>query len=200
MSWEISEYDEYAPCACGEGYVIKHCAFESDDWGRCRNEIRGYGICCPHCKEKYYVEGITMHYKRREPTDTEYEIYSYLVPNGLRFPTSVRKREFWEFYKNAEEEIACTFRKDILANVINDMEKNKSAARVQMPESKEAIKICKRELRSQAVKKIIPYLKGVLENYEAYEWNPDTIAAYREEEKKDRKERERSCCDTEKIA
>ena len=77
-----------------------------------------------------------------------------------------------------------------LQDVIEDMKTNKYSTRVQMPESRIIVSICNKSLRTKSLNKIIPILQEILDSYEQYEWNPDTIAEYKQKEIKQIKQNE----------
>ncbi len=182
MSWEQYDFDMEARCACGNGTVMAHCYEESDDWGRYRSGVYSMEIICPECREKYHVQSIALSCPVREPGDTGHEIYTYLVPNRLQLPRELTPESDSYFHHNTEEEIVNMVRKDDLKCVIVDMEESKYSTRVIFPQSEKIIKICKRRLHTRSLKVIVPYLKNILDKYDTYKWNPDTIKKYREEE------------------
>lgn len=187
MSWETYEYDEQSSCACGKGIVIKHCYHEDDDWGRSRKGYTGIDIQCPECKSKYHYDSIT--YRSLTPWDgDDFDTYEYLVPNGSKIPEVITARSY--FGGTAEEDIVCCVTKQKLQDVIEDMLVNKYSTRVQMPESKTIVSICNKRLRTKSLNKIVPILQDILESYEQYPWNPDTIVEYQRKEAEQIKQNE----------
>lgn len=187
MSWEHYEYDEQSPCACGKGLVVKHCYCEDDDWGSVRRGYTGIEIQCPECKSKYHYDSIT--YRSLTPWDgDDFYTSEYLVPNGLKIPDVITARSY--FGGSAKEDIVCLVTKQKLQDVIEDMKASKYSTRVQMPESKTIVKICNREFHTKSLKNIIPILQEILESYEQYQWNPDTIAEYKRKEAEQIKQNE----------
>jgi len=89
-----------------------------------------------------------------------------------------------------EEDIVCCVTKQTLQNVIEDMKTNKYSTKVKMAESKTIVSICNKRLRIKSLNKIIPILQEILESYEQYKWNPDTIAKYKQKEAEQIKQNE----------
>ena len=59
-----------------------------------------------------------------------------------------------------------------------------------MPESRIIVSICSKQLQTKSLNKIIPVLQEILESYEQYKWNPDTIAEYKQKENEQIKQNE----------
>ena len=188
MSWDRYEYDEQSSCACGKGVVIKHCYREDDDWNRSREGHTGIEIQCPECKSKYHYDSITRYYWCPPWEGDGVYTSEYLVPNGLKIPKVITARSY--FGGTAKEDIVCCVTKQKLRDVIEDMKANKYSTRVQMSESKMLVSICNKNFRTKSLNKIVPILQEILESYEQYQWNPDTIAEYQQKEAKQIKQNE----------
>ena len=180
ISWDRYEYDEQSSCACGKGIVIKHCYREDDDWNRSREGCTGVDIQCPECKSKYHYDSITRYSWCPSWIGDGYYTYEYLVPNGLYIPEVITARS--DFGHTVKEDIVCCVTKQALQDVIEDMKINKYSTRVQMSESGTIVSICSKRLRTKSLSRIIPILQEILDSYEQYEWNPDTIAEYKQQE------------------
>ena len=64
-----------------------------------------------------------------------------------------------------------------------------------MSESKAIVDICRKRLQTQSLNKIVPMLQEILQSYEQYEWNPDTIAEYKQREKEEIQQNEDKIAD-----
>ena len=196
MSWDRYEYNEQSSCACGKSIVIKHCYREDDDWNdwnRSRKGHTGIDIQCPECKSKYHYDSITRHHPYPSCKEDEFYTSEYLVPNGLKIPKVITARSY--FGHTAEEKIVCCVTKQTLQDVIEDMKANKYSTRVQMSESRIIVSICSKWLQTKSLNKIIPILQEILESYEQYKWNPDTIAEYKQKETEQIKQNEDTIAD-----
>lgn len=174
-------YDEEAVCACRKGIVTRRCYVDENDWSTKYRYTAG-DILCPECKKKYHAESITrkgfVYPWEGSPFYTE----EYLVPNGMEVPEMVVER--FSFGCGVKEKIVNISTKQELMDVIRDMEHSKYSTRIALQKSKEIVDICRKELKIQSLKKIIPMLQDILNHYDEYEWNPDTIKAFKEEESK----------------
>ncbi|MGP1405007.1 hypothetical protein [Filifactor alocis] len=180
MSWDRYDFDEQSHCACGKGKVIKHCYREDDDWNRSREGCTGVDIECSDCKLKYHYVNITRYRYCLPWKGDGFYTHEYLVPIGLDIPKVIEERSC--FWCNTKEEIVCSVTKSELQDVIKDMKENKYSTRVKMIQSKTIIYICKKRFRTKSLNKIIPILQEIYNSYEQYQWNPDTIIKYKQQE------------------
>lgn len=180
MSWERTDYDEQSPCACGKGKIIKHSYYEDDDWGRNRSGFTGIEIQCSDCKAKYHYDSITRHYSCPSWEGNGFYTKEYLVPKELKIPTVITAKTI--FGSGFEEDIVCCLTKKDLEDAVIDMQLNKYSTRVQKDQSRKIIDICNKRIHVRSLKRIIPILQEIIANYEQYEWNPVTIAEYKQKE------------------
>ena len=170
MSWEIMDkWDEKSVCACGKGFVIRTCYEEGDDWDRYRSGVLKTEIKCENCVSKYHIEGG--------------EDGVYLVPNGktLRINVTPKRLPFewsYDFMKN----VVAIYSKDTLLCVIDDMKLKKYSTRVSLGESKNIIALFYRSTRSKKLPHIIDALSKCIDKYDEFEWNYETVKAFRKEE------------------
>ena len=181
MSWDRFEYSKIASCACGQGNVIKRCYQEDDDWNRSRSGVLGYSITCPSCREKYHIDSITRIYYCPLPWKGSGVVTEeYLVPNNMKLPKVITPTCL-QTYK-LDEDIASKFTREQLKFVIQDMQNSKFSTRVQLDDSKNIVVICEKRLKTKSIQRIVPFLQSIVDKYDDYEWNPNTIAEFRKEE------------------
>lgn len=180
MSWDHFYYDKTSSCACGKGIVVKHCHERMDDWNRIETDCTGFSINCPDCKSKYHVEIIKRHYFCHPWDSDGICIKEYLVPNGTSIPPIITEKS--NFHSNVKEWIVNTVTKQELSDVITDMVNSKYSTRVRLSQSKHIVSICSDALKTKSLKKVVPLLREILSAYDTFEWNPNTIAAYKKHE------------------
>ena len=108
----------------------------------------------------------------------------YLVPNNIKIPSVITKKNDYEFYDTFEEQLAGQYTKTELYDAINDMQENKYSTRVKLNISKRIIHIFSKAKNTKSLKRIVPQLKTILKNYDNFEWTITKIEKFREEEKK----------------
>lgn len=193
MGWDRYNFDEQSSCACGKGKVIKHCYCEDDDRNRSRTGRTGVDIECPDCKLKYHYDSIIRHRYCPSWKGDGFYTHEYLVPIGLDIPKVIEERSYFGY--NIDEKIVCSVTKSELQDIIKDMKENRYSTRVKMIQSKAIICICEKRLCTKSLNKIIPILQEIYNSYEQYQWNPDTIAKYKQQELEKIKKNEENIAD-----
>ena len=147
---------EVSSCACGQGQVRRRFISKMDDWNRYDSYYSDYVIDCPVCASKYHIGKLNN--------------MCYLVPNGLDFRNEPRS-----FYRPMPLVVKVYHDYSMaLDRMIADFQKAGSASNVLMTESREVLRLAKKELGTQSVKKISAVLIDIRDN----------PAKYREEERK----------------
>ena len=183
MSWDSFEYDLSAKCACGNGIVIRHILQRDDDWNRSETRCLGEEIHCADCAKKYHIEHLIRHYFCMPWDGDGISDRAFLVPNGIHIPKYKEKRIF--SFSRIDEQIAADVPlKDIKAS-INDMQTNKYTTRLELGSSREIVLLYQRRYKKKSLKMIIPVLETIIQNYDKYEWTPETITEYRITEEKE---------------
>ena len=65
------------------------------------------------------------------------------------------------------------------------MQTNKYTTRLELGSSREIVLLYQRRYKKKSLKMIIPVLETIIQNYDKYEWTPETITEYRTTEEKD---------------
>ena len=151
MSWEvIADELHVAPCACGQGHVSHRYIYEMDDWNRTSEHYFDDKIDCLVCSAKYHVTRSGHNF--------------YLTPNGLDFKTEPRKiyipmplvvKVYYEYRSS-------------LDRIITDFQKAGRASNLLMNESREVVRLARKELGTQSVKKILAILTDIRDNPDVY--------------------------------
>lgn len=184
MSWDRWEYNKYSKCACGKGKVIAHCWHADDDWNRSESGINSIEISCHDCSKSYHVETVHRYSWCPSWIGSGNSSRYYLVPNNIKIPSVITKKNDYDFYDAFEEQLAGQYTKVELYNAIDDMQENKYSTRVKLNISKSIIYKFSKAKNTKSLKNIIPQLKSILKNYDSFTWTKTKIEKFREEEEK----------------
>lgn len=180
MSWDRFEYDEFSPCACGCGKIIRRLYQEDDDWNRSRGGCLEERIECNDCKNKYHIEHLIHHYFCYKWDGDGISDKIYLVPNGLTIPKPIEKRSF--HFSNFDEKIAAEYTPDSIKQALEDMKKSRYSTRLQLKTSQVIVKEYFKQYKKKKLTEIITCLENILNNYENYKWTPEKIETFKVEE------------------
>lgn len=192
MSWERTEYEETAICACGKGIVVRRCYVEFDDWNRSRDGILSEKIFCDVCKNKYHIE----HYIRHvfcPPWKGDGSIdRTYLVQNGLTIPQELKEKNFYFAFT---EKIVATFSLEEIESAKRDMIQSKYSTRLTQQNSRDIVNLFYREYKKKSLSPIIDLLSNIEVQYQEYEWTPQRLAQFRLQEEVEMKKNQDSISD-----
>ena len=183
MSWDIIEYDEFSNCACGKGKVVRHMQQRDDDWNRSETRCLGEEIHCADCAKKYHIEHHIRHYLCMPWKGDGISDRAFLVPNGISIPSYVGIRSF--NFSEIDKKIASIYTLEEINASLNDMQTNKYTTRLQLKSSCEIVDLYYHRYKKKSLNLIKPVLETIIQNYDKYEWTPETITEYRTTEEKD---------------
>ena len=183
MSWDSFEYDLSAKCACGNGIVVRHILQRDDDWNRTETHCLGEEIHCAECAKKYHIEHLIRHYFCMPWDGDGISDRAFLVPNGIHIPKYKEKRSF--SFSRIDEQIAADVPLKDIKSSMNDMQTSKYTTRLKLDSSREIVLLYQHKYKKKSLKIIIPVLENIIQNYDKYEWTPETIAKYRTIEEKE---------------
>ena len=181
MSWDRIEYSEAAPCACGNGRLIRTTFQEDDDRNRSRSGSFGEKIECPDCSKKYHIEHLIRHFFQYKWDGDGISDTTYLVENGysLNHKTKVEN----PLVSGLEESIVASFTKEELLQSLEEMKSAKFSTKLQLPSSKHIVSLYFKRYKKKSLPGIIEYLQTCISKYDSFKWNPDTVKEYYEKEK-----------------
>ena len=180
MSWERTEYEEISKCACGKGTVVRHSYIEDDDWNRIQEGVISEEICCDTCRGNYHIEHYIHHYFCLPWKGNGIIDKAYLVPNNLSIPPEIHEKSF---HFNLDEQIVATYCLEEILKAKLDMIQNRYSTRLTRQSSKEIINLFAKKHKKRSLASIVELLSHIETQYETYEWTPQRLAEYREQEK-----------------
>lgn len=181
MSWETLESRSQARCACGKGTVVQIKRERSDDWNRSQRVSQSEEILCADCKIKYHIQHLVRHYPCRPWDGDGVSDRVFLVPNGVEMPPVIAKKDF--SFSTVEENIVSSTPLKTIKACIDDMETNKYSTRMQLNDSHRIVALFEKYRKTKSLKRIIPVLDEIVQNYDNYKWTPESIEEYKKQEK-----------------
>ncbi len=194
MSWDIIEYDEFSNCACGKGKVVRHMQQRDDDWNRSETRCLGEEIQCVDCAKKYHIEHHIRHYLCKPWKGDGISDRAFLVPNGISIPSYVGIRSF--NFSEIDKEIASMYTLEEINASLNDMLTNKYTTRLKLDCSHSIVRIYNKAHKKKSLSLIVPVLENIIQNYDKYEWTPETIKEYRIRESEEIRENNKAIDET----
>lgn len=181
MSWETIESERFSVCACGKGRVVQRVLERSDDWNRREVLKKNEEILCAECKEKYHIEHLVRHYPCFSWDGDGVSDRVFLVPNGVEMPPVIAKKDF--SFSTVEERIVSSMPLKTIKACIDDMLANKYSTRMQLNDSHRIVALFEKYRKTKSLKRIIPVLDEIVQNYDNYKWTPESIEEYKKQEK-----------------
>lgn len=194
MSWDIIEYDEFSNCACGKGKVVRHMQQRDDDWNRSETRCLGEEIQCVDCAKKYHIEHHIRHCLCMPWKGDGISDRAFLVPNGISIPEYKEKRSF--IFLRIDNQIVAQIPLTDIQAALNDMQTNKYTTRLQLNSSCEIVDLYYHRYKKKSLNLIKPVLETIIQNYDKYEWTPETIKEYRMRESEEIRENNKAIEET----
>ncbi len=180
MSWDRTEYTETAICACGKGTIVRLAYIEDDDWNRTQGGIISEEICCTECKEKIHIEHYIQHYFCPPWKGDGIMDRTYLVPNNFTIPSVLSEKNFCF---SVDEKIVANYYLEEISAAKADMIRNKYSTRLERKSSQDIVAWYEKEYKRRSLSPIVELLNNIENQYDQYEWTPQRLEEFRNNEK-----------------
>lgn len=197
MSWDRIEYMETAVCACGKGMIVRRAYIEDDDWNRSRSGIIEEEICCDDCKEKFHIEHYVKHYFCPPWKGNGIVDQTYLVPNDLTIPHALSEKDF---FFSVDEQIVASYRLEEISAAKADMIRNKYSTRLELESSQQIVALYAKKYKKRSLTPIVELLNNIENQYSKYEWTPQRLEDFRNNEKLKIQENEQAIADVLRLS
>ncbi len=180
MSWDRTEYTETAICACGKGTIVRLAYIEDDDWNRTRGGIISEEICCTECKEKFHIEHYIQHYFCPYWKGDGIIDRTYLVPNNFTIPSVLSEKNFCF---SVDEQIVANYYLEEISAAKADMIRNKYSTKLERKSSQDIVAWYEKRYKRRSLSPIVELLNNIESQYDHYEWTPQRLEEFRNNEK-----------------
>lgn len=180
MSWDRTEYTETAICACGKGTIVRLAYIEDDDWNRTRGGIISEEICCTECKKKFHIEHYIQHYFCPPWKGDGIIDRTYLVPNNFTIPSVLSEKNFCF---SVDEQIVANYYLEEISAAKADMIRNKYSTKLERKSSQDIVAWYEKRYKRRSLSPIVELLNNIESQYDHYEWTPQRLEEFRNNEK-----------------
>ena len=180
MSWDRTEYTETSICRCGKGTIVRLAYIEDDDWNRTRGGIISEEICCTECKEKFHIEHYIQHYFCPSWKGDGIIDRTYLVPNNFTIPSVLSEKNFCF---SVDEQIVANYYLEEISAAKADMIRNKYSTKLERKSSQDIVAWYEKRYKRRSLSPIVELLNNIESQYDHYEWTPQRLEEFRNNEK-----------------